>query len=95
VAELSMEPIPYYMACSPSFMCGNIPIPPNVKRATQVTSNPFDMFNPGSRMLLKPSAVNHKSAIDSIYTGYRHTNSPGHPAVHKRLMDEIRLALAA
>lgn len=91
-AELSMEKIPYLMACSPSMYCGMTPLPPNVQRATQVTSWWGDIFNPGSRMLLKKSSVNGKTELDRIDTGYGHTASPGSPVVVKRLLDEIDLA---
>lgn len=95
IAEHSMEKIPYAMLCSPSMFCGVTPLPPNVRRATQVTSNRLDGWNLGARMLVSISAVNKTTALDQFFTGMAHIASPGHPTVVKRLLDEIDLALAA
>lgn len=92
-AEHSMEKIPYLMACSPSMGCPMTPLPPNVLRATQVTSNRLDGWNLGGRMLLKLNSVNDKTHLDSFFTGYSHVASPGHPEVIKMLLKEIEWAL--
>ena len=92
---LSMERIPYLLAIAPSIYCPVAALPPNVGRATQATSNPFDFFNPFARQLLYLSPVNNKTKLDVITTGYGHVQAPYSPAVKARLLKEVELALAA
>lgn len=94
VAELSMERIPYMMIIAPSIYCQLTPLPPNVARATQATSNAFDFFNPGGRLLLKPSSINFKTKIDAISTGKTHLNAPFAQVARDRLLTEIGTALS-
>lgn len=91
--EFSMEKIPYLMAIAPSIYCQVSPLPPNVGKATQVTSNPFDPFNPGGRMLLSRSAVNGTTVIDEIRSGKSHVLAPKSQEARNRLIQEVRLAL--
>jgi hypothetical protein len=91
--EVSMERIPYLLAISPSIYCRVSPLPPNVARATQATSNFFDFFNPGGRMLLSRSSINNKTRLDSINTGSTHLRAPYSVVVRDRLLQEIRTAL--
>lgn len=91
--ELSMEPIPYMMCIAPSMFCSPSPLPPNVRRATQVTSNYLDPFNLGARQLVRKSPVNNKTVLDTLWTGKPHVTAPYSEAVRDRLFDEIRLAL--
>lgn len=92
-AELSMEPIPYLMSIAPSMFCSPTPLPPNVLRATQVSSTPFDIFNLGGRQLVTRSAVNKKTQLDVIKSGKTHLFAPGHPDVKARLFAEIRAVI--
>jgi hypothetical protein len=92
---VSMERVPYLLAIAPSIYCPVAPLPPNVGRATQATSNAFDIFNPGGRTLLKASSVNNKTKIDTIWTGKPHLTAPYSVAVRDRLLTEVRNALAA
>lgn len=92
---LSMERIPYLLAIAPSIYCPVAALPPNVGRATQATSNPFDFFNPFGRTLLYLSPVNNKTKLDVITTGYGHVQAPYSSAVKSRLLKEVELALAA
>ena len=89
----SMEKIPYLMAIAPSMFCSPFRLPPNVSRATQVTSNMADIFNLGGRQLLKASAVNNTTKIDVIASGKGHLFAPGHPEVARRLKAEIARSL--
>lgn len=93
--ELSMEPIPYLMGIAPSRFCPVAPLPPNVLRATQVTSNRADVFNPGGAQLLKLSPINDKTKLDVIVSGLPHVAAPFSQAARSRLLQEIRLALDA
>lgn len=90
---LSMERIPYLLAIAPSIYCPVAALPPNVARATQATSNPFDFFNPFGRTLLSKSPVNNKTHLDVISTGMAHVSAPYSAAVKKRLLAEIDMAL--
>ncbi|HWV44145.1 MAG TPA: alpha/beta hydrolase [Pseudorhodoplanes sp.] len=92
---LSMERVPYLLAIAPSIYCPVAALPPNVGRATQATSNPFDFFNPFGRTLLRTSSVNNKTKLDVINTGLPHLTAPYHAAVKKRLLEEIDVALTA
>lgn len=92
---LSMERIPYLLAIAPSIYCPVAPLPPNVARATQATSNAFDFFNPGGRTLLSVSPINRKTKLDTIWTGKTHLNAPYAVPVRDRLLTEVRNALAA
>lgn len=92
---LSMERIPYLLAIAPSIYCPVAALPPNVGRATQATSNPFDFFNPFARTLLYRSPVNNKTKLDVITTGMGHVQAPYSPAVKARLFKEVELALSA
>lgn len=91
---LSMERIPYLLAIAPSIYCPVSPLPPNVTRATQATSNVFDFFNLGGRQLLRNSPINNKTKIDVVATGKTHLNAPYAAQVRARLIDEIRFALS-
>lgn len=91
---VSMERIPYLLAIAPSIYCPVAPLPPNVAKATQATSNALDFFNPFGRTLLKPSSINGKTAVDTISTGKAHLNAPYAIKVRDRLLTEIRHALA-
>lgn len=91
---LSMERIPYLLAIAPSIYCPVAALPPNVARATQATSNPFDFFNPFGRTLLRKNPINNKTTLDVIATGSSHLNAPYAPSVKKRLLQEIDMALA-
>jgi hypothetical protein len=91
--EVSMEKIPYLLAIAPSIYCRVSPLPPNVARATQATSNVFDFFNPGGRMLLSRSSVNNVTKLDSIGTGRTHLQAPYSVAVRDRLLQETRAAI--
>jgi hypothetical protein len=95
VVELSMEAIPYLMAIAPSVYCRVSPLPPNVGRATQVTSNALDFFNPGARMLLGRSPVNQTTVIDEVRSGLAHVLAPRSIEARQRLVAEVRLALEA
>jgi hypothetical protein len=90
------EKIPFAMFYSPSRMCGMLgfPIPKNIERATQVTSNPFDVFNPGAAQLVKPMRGNTTTKIDAINSGYPHGWTPDSPQAQKRLWEEIQRALS-
>lgn len=92
--ELSMEKIPYLMAIAPSIYCEVSPLPPNVMRASQVTSNPADIFNPGARMLLSRSPINNKTAVDEIRSGMMHIQAPASPLARDRLIAEVQHVLA-
>ena len=92
--ELSMERIPYLMAIAPSVFCEVSPLPPNVWRATQVTSNPADVFNPGARMLLSRSPINHKTKLDEMRANLPHIQSPASREARERLIAEVRTALS-
>ena len=91
--KLSMERIPYLLACAPSIYCPVWALPPNVARATQATSWWGDFFNPGARMLLSRNGINNKTKLDEISTGLSHLNTPYSPAVKARLLAEVGLAL--
>jgi hypothetical protein len=86
-----LERIPYAMYCSPSIWCGLGYVPPNVERATQVTSV-WDFFNPGGRMIVQRAHGNNVSVIDEIKTNHRHVATPSAPGVYDRLFTEIRRA---
>lgn len=92
---LSMERIPYLLAIAPSVYCPVAPLPPNVAKATQATSNAFDVFNPFGRTLLSTSPINKTTKLDVIATGRTHLNAPYAQAVRDRLLTEVRNALAA
>lgn len=89
------EVVPYAMFFSPSRPCGMLgfPIKQNIARATQVTSNSGDLFNPGKAMLVKRAAGNNVSVIDEIDTGYGHGYTPLHPGAEARFFAEIRATL--
>lgn len=91
--EVSMERVPYLLAIAPSIYCRVTPLPPNVQRATQATSNWFDFFNLGARMLLSRSPINNKTTLDAIATGMAHLRAPYSEAVRDRLLKEIDFAL--
>lgn len=92
---LSMERIPYLLAIAPSIYCRVSPLPPNVARATQATSNALDFFNPFGRTLLSKSPINNKTVLDVISTGMPHVTAPYYAGVKKRLLEEVDRALAA
>lgn len=92
---LSMERVPYLLAIAPSIFCPVAALPPNVGRATQATSNPFDFFNPFGRQLLQNSPINSKTKLDVISTGLGHVQAPYSAAVKARLLKEVEAALAA
>jgi hypothetical protein len=87
------ERIPYAMYCSPSMYCGVGHVPKNVERATQVTSNVFDFFNPGARRLIVPEGGNSVTVIDEIKSGKGHGFSPDSAAAQQRLFAEIERTL--
>jgi hypothetical protein len=89
------EVIPYAIYYSPSRLCGilGFPVPSNIAKATQVTSNPWDMFNLGAARMIKPMRGNTTSQIDEIYAGMPHGSTPGHGGAQARLWAEIRAAL--
>lgn len=91
--ENSMEKIPYICACAPSIYCSPRPLPPNVKRATQFTSNGWDLFNPGGRKLVTKSSINNVTVLDYVKTGSSHVKTPYSPLVQERWLAEIDLAL--
>ncbi len=91
---LSMERIPYLLAIAPSIFCPVAALPPNVGKATQATSNAFDMFNPFGRTLLKKSGINNKTKLDVINTGMGHVAAPYSATVKARLLKEVEQALA-
>ncbi len=89
------EIIPYAMYYSPSPRCGflGFPVPKNIAKATQVTSNSWDFFNLGGMMITKPAAGNATSKIDEIYSGKNHGWTPDHAGAQARLWAEIRVTL--
>lgn len=89
------ETIPYAIYYSPSRLCGilGFPVPKNIARATQVTSNPWDGFNLGGTMCIKPAKGNVTSKIDEIYSGKSHGWTPDHDGAQARLWSEIRATL--
>lgn len=89
------EIIPYAIFYSPSIWCGfgRTPIPSSVLKATQATSNPFDFFNPGGKLILKRGAGNNVTKIDEIKTGRMHGFSPDSPEAQARFWSEIRATL--
>lgn len=87
------EKIPYAMYCSPSMYCRVGRVLPIIKRATQVTSWGFDMFNPGSRMLIQRAPGNNVTTIDKMQTRSSHGFTPGAAGVAERLIKEIDMAL--
>lgn len=89
------ETIPYAIYYSPSRQCGilGFPVPKNIAKATQVTSNRWDFFNPGGMMCIKPARGNTTSRIDEIYSGKAHGWSPDHAGAQDRLWKEIDFAL--
>lgn len=91
--ELSMERIPYLMAIAPSVYCEVAPLPPNVWRATQVTSNPADVFNPGARLLLSRSPINNTTQLDEMRANLPHIQAPASREARDRLIAEVRTAL--
>ena len=95
-AMRSREVIPYAIYYSPSRLCGilGFPVPANIAKATQVTSNPWDFFNLGAARMIHPSNGNTTSKIDEIYSGMGHGSTPGHAGAQARLWAEIRMALA-
>ncbi len=92
--ELSMEPIPFLMAIAPSRFCPVAPLPPNVKCATQVTSNPLDVFNLGGAMLLSRSPINNVTDLTApIVSGLPHLMAPASLEAKKHLKEQVSLAL--
>lgn len=91
--ELSMERIPYLMAIAPSIYCEVSPLAVNVGRATQVTSNLFDMFNPGGRKLIHLTESNNKTKLDFMKSGLPHIQAPYYVPAQMRLLKEIEMAL--
>jgi hypothetical protein len=89
------EVIPYAIYYSPSRPCGilGFPVPPNIAKATQVTSNGWDIFNPGAPMSIYATKGNKTSKIDEIYSGMLHGYTPGHAEAQARLFAEIRASL--
>lgn len=89
------EKIPYMICYSPSRRCGvlGFPVPKNVAKATQVTSNPLDFFNLGGLMCIKPAKGNGVTQIDEIKSGYPHGWTCDHPGAQARLWAEIRATL--
>jgi hypothetical protein len=89
------ERIPYAAFYSPSRPCGilGFPIPKNIDRATQITSNPFDIFNPFGPTVIKRGSGNNRTEIDVINSGRNHGFTPGCPVAQRRLWDEIQRAL--
>lgn len=94
-AQRPNEIIPYAIYYSPSRLCGilGFPVPKNIARATQVTSNPYDFFNLGAARMIKPAAGNTISKIDEIYAGLPHGSTSGHAGAQARLFAEIRATL--
>ncbi len=90
------EVIPYAIYYSPSVRCGilRLPVPKNIARATQVTSNRYDIFNPGGILAIKRARGNTISEIDEIKSGMSHGFTPGHAGAQARLFTEISRALA-
>lgn len=88
------ERIRYAMYCSPSMFCNLGYVPPNVVRATQVTSWGFDIFNVGSRMLVKREGGNVRTSLDELRTNVAHVATPSGAGVHARLFQEIERAMA-
>lgn len=96
IAELRpKEVIPYAIFYSPSRLCGMLgfPIPKNIAKATQVTSNPWDGFNLGVTRLVRPEKGNTTTKIDEIYSGMNHGFTPGHQGAEQRLFSEIQATL--
>lgn len=91
--ELSMERIPYLMAIAPSIFCPVSPLAVNVGRATQVTSNNFDIFNLGGRQLLSLNKSNNKTKLDVIKSGLPHIQAPYYVPAQDRLLLECLKAL--
>jgi hypothetical protein len=91
--ELSMERIPYLMAIAPSIFCPVSALAVNVGRATQVTSNMFDIFNPGARQLLSLNKSNNKTKLDVMYSGLPHIQAPYYVPAQNRLLAECERAL--
>lgn len=89
------EVIPYVMYCSPSLPCGfgRTVVPKNVAKATQVTSNAFDVFNPGGYKIIKAAAGTDPKRIDVINSGARHGYTPDSPLAQARLIAEIKATL--
>lgn len=89
------EIIPYAIFYSPSIWCGfgRTPVPKNVLKATQATSTPYDIFNPGGRLILKRRAGNTVTKIDEIKTNYSHGWTCDHPGAQMRFWAEIEATL--
>lgn len=87
------EQIPYAMLYSPSIRCGLPRVPKNIAKATQVTSNPWDFFNPGGYQIVLPEIGNKTSKIDVIQSGKAHGWSCDSPEAQKRLWQEIQSTL--
>jgi hypothetical protein len=89
------EVIPYAMYYSPSRRCGflGFPVPKNIAKATQVTSNKWDWFNLGAAMITFPAKGNATTKIDEIYTGDGHGFTPGNLTAQERLWREIEATL--
>lgn len=90
----SMEKIPYLCCMAPSIWCSPALLTVNVARATQFTSWWGDGFNPGGRQLLNKASSNNRTALDVVYTGQGHVQTPGSPLVRVRLFQEIERAIS-
>jgi hypothetical protein len=84
------EKIVHAFYYSPSMYCGVGEVSMNVAKATQVSSWPFDFFNPGSRQLIVPKGSNKVTVFNTIQTNLGHGFTCSSPAAQAQLFDAIR-----